>query len=50
MVNRKDFKKEVYKLTDEVGVKIIEIHMRKMSRKWASCFSRGRLTSLTPLY
>jgi len=44
MVNRKDFKKEVYKLADEVGVKITEIHMRKMSRKWASCSSRGRLT------
>jgi len=44
MVNRKDFKKEVYKLADEVGVNITEIHMRKMSRKWASCSSRGRLT------
>ncbi|MDD3492045.1 MAG: M48 family metallopeptidase [Candidatus Thermoplasmatota archaeon] len=44
MVNRHDFKREVEQLADKIGVTITEIHMRKMSRKWASCSSRGRLT------
>ncbi|RLF61939.1 MAG: hypothetical protein DRN16_02850 [Thermoplasmata archaeon] len=44
MVRRKDFKSEVYQLAKEIGVKVMEIHMRKMRNKWASCSSRGRLT------
>ena len=31
-------------LSEDVGVKPKEIHIRKMKRKWASCSSRGRLT------
>ena len=44
MVRRNEFKEEVYELADMVGVKVTEIHVRKMSRKWASCSSSGRLT------
>ena len=44
MVNRKDFKKEVHTIAEEIGVTVEEIHMRKMKRKWASCSSKGRLT------
>lgn len=39
-----DFKEKVQKVSEEIGVRIKEIHMRKMSRKWASCSSKGRLT------
>ena len=42
MIN--DFKKEVFDWADEVGVKPKEIHVRKMSKKWASCSSKGRLS------
>ena len=42
MIN--DFKKEVFDWADEVGVKPKEIHIRKMSKKWASCSSKGRLS------
>lgn len=38
------FKKEVRTIADEVGVKVKEIHIRSMKRKWASCSSKGRLT------
>ena len=39
-----DFKKEIRDWADMIGVKPREIHVRKMTRKWASCSSRGRLT------
>lgn len=39
-----DFKKEVLEWAEEIGVKPKEIHVRKMTRKWASCSSKGRLT------
>ena len=39
-----DFKAEVRQISKEVGVEIKEIHLRKMTQKWASCSSRGRLT------
>jgi len=42
MIN--DFKKEVFDWAEEVGVKPKEIHIRKMSKKWASCSSKGRLS------
>ncbi len=38
------FKSEVEAWTKRVGVQPKEIHVRPMSRKWASCSSRGRLT------
>lgn len=41
---REDFKKEVLGWAEELGVAPKEIHIRKMTRKWASCSSKGRLT------
>lgn len=38
------FKQDVQTWAGEIGVKAKEIHIRKMSRKWASCSSKGRLT------
>jgi predicted metal-dependent hydrolase len=38
------FKSEVEAWAKRVGVEPMEIHIRPMSRKWASCSSRGRLT------
>jgi predicted metal-dependent hydrolase len=43
-VSPEGFKAEVRRIADEVGVEIKEIHLRKMTQKWASCSSRGRLT------
>lgn len=39
-----DFKKEVLGWADEMKLEPNEIHIRGMTRKWASCSSRGRLT------
>jgi len=39
-----DFKKEVLNWAKELDVKPKEIHVRKMTRKWASCSSKGRVT------
>lgn len=44
MMMVEEFKKEVTSWSDDVGIKPKEIHVRKMSRKWASCSSKGRLT------
>jgi predicted metal-dependent hydrolase len=44
MMSRKKFKRDVVTLSEEIGVEVKEIHIRKMSRKWASCSSSGRLT------
>ena len=44
-----EFKTEVKKLADKIGVEVKEIHLRKMRRKWASCSSKGRLTFDTSL-
>ena len=44
MTSRKEFKKSVRTLSDDIGVDVREIHIRKMKRKWASCSSSGRLT------
>ena len=43
-MSRKEFKANVQTIAKDIGVQIKEIHMRKMSRKWASCSSKGRLT------
>jgi hypothetical protein len=40
----KDFKREVFEWGDQLEVEPKEIHVRKMSKKWASCSSKGRLT------
>ena len=39
-----DFKDEVFRWAEHLGVKPKEIHVRKMRRKWASCSTNGRLT------
>ncbi len=38
------FKAEVMAWANRIGVSPREIHLRKMSRKLASCSSKGRLT------
>lgn len=44
MITINDFKKEVLAWALDIGVNPKEIHIRKMSKKWASCSSKGRLT------
>lgn len=44
MISLENFKKEVLVWAGKIGVKPKEIHMRKMTKKWASCSSNGRLT------
>jgi predicted metal-dependent hydrolase len=44
MIPVKDFKREVNNWAEELGVQPKEIHVREMTKKWASCSSRGRLT------
>ena len=39
-----DFKREVLGWAEDMKVEPNEIHIRGMTRKWASCSSRGRLT------
>ena len=41
---KEDFKKEVLDWAEKLGVTPKEIHIRKMTRKWGSCSSKGRLT------
>ncbi len=43
------FKAEVLSWARRIDVEPREIHVRPMSRKWASCSSRGRLTFDTEL-
>ena len=38
------FKNDVWKWAERIKVKPREIHIRKMTKKWASCSSKGRLT------
>ncbi|MBX6424090.1 M48 family metallopeptidase [Thermosulfurimonas sp. F29] len=44
MMDIAEFKKEVRRWAEKVGVSPKEIHVRRMRRKWASCSSKGRLT------
>lgn len=44
MITPEQFKKDVMKLAEDVGVSPREIHIQTMKRKWASCSSKGRLT------
>ncbi len=39
-----EFKKEVRRWAEKIGVSPKEIHVRRMRRKWASCSSKGRIT------
>jgi predicted metal-dependent hydrolase len=38
------FRARVHEWAEQIGVKPVEIRLRPMRRKWASCSSRGRLT------
>lgn len=49
MINKAEFKLEVWKLADRISVKPKEVHVRQMKNKWASCSSNGRLTFDTSL-
>ena len=44
MITIQDFKHEVLAWAEEIGVTPKEIHVRRMTRKWGSCSSKGRLT------
>ena len=44
-----DFKLEVSEWASEIGVSPTEVHLRKMTRKWGSCSTSGRLTFNTEL-
>jgi predicted metal-dependent hydrolase len=49
MISAENFKKLVMRFAKEIGVEPKEIHIRDMTRKWASCSTRGRLTFSTKL-
>ncbi len=38
------FKQEVRDWAERIGVETTEVHVRKMSRKWGSCSTSGRVT------
>lgn len=44
MMTHEALKEKVNDWAKKIGVKPLEIHVRRMSRKWASCSSRGRIT------
>ena len=47
--NKSDLKEAVQQWADRIGVKVREIHLRQMQRKWASISTNGRLTLNTDL-
>ena len=47
--NKADLKSTVWQWADRIGVKVGEIHLRHMRRKWASISTNGRLTLSTDL-
>ncbi len=44
MISPDELKQEVQVWAKKIGVKPLEVHIRQMTRKWASCSSRGRIT------
>ena len=42
--SKRDFKEEVYLYADKVKVKVKQITIRPMTRKWASCSTTGYFT------
>lgn len=48
-LTKDDFKAEVGRWSDEIGVEIAEVHVRPMKHKWGSCSTNGRLTFDTGL-
>jgi predicted metal-dependent hydrolase len=49
MIKPVGFKDEVTEWAVKLRVKPKEIHVRQMTRKWASCSTRGRVTFSTHL-
>lgn len=49
MLQPERFKEEVVDWAVKIRVKPKEIHIREMTRKWASCSTRGRITFSTAL-
>lgn len=47
--NKADMKNAVWQWAEHIGVKVKEIHLRQMHRKWASISMNGRLTLNTEL-
>ena len=47
--SKTDLKGMVCQWADRIGVKVREIHLRHMQRKWASISMKGRLTLNTDL-
>ena len=47
--NKANLKGAVWQWADRIGVKVREIHLRQMQRKWASISTNGRLTLNTEL-
>ncbi len=47
--NPTDIKASVKRWADRIGVDVPEIHLRAMSKKWASISTNGRLTLNTDL-
>ena len=47
--NKADLKGIVSQWAERIGVKVREIHLRQMQRKWASISMKGRLTLNTEL-
>lgn len=43
-MTHEELKKEVVNWSKKIGVRPVEVHIRKMQRKWASCSSKGRVT------
>ena len=47
--NTADLKGIVWQWAERIGVKVREVHLRNMRRKWASISMKGRLTLNTEL-
>jgi predicted metal-dependent hydrolase len=43
-MTKEEFKNRVLNWAEKIGVFPKEIHIRKMKRKWGSCYSTGRVS------
>ncbi len=44
MITYEEIKNEVQLWAERIKVKPVQVHIRQMKNKWASCSSRGRIT------
>jgi len=42
--SKRDFKEEVYKISNKLKVKVNRVTIREMNKKWASCSTHGFFT------